>query len=820
MIDEKIRCYILSSAPETAAQTAAELQANGYNKPVYLIKTKNESNTADQLNSREPEKKHIITTKAPESTETLEKMYKHTSTPYILWFKKASSLKLASNALAKLIETAERTKAAIVYADHYDVKNGATEEHPLIDYTSGSVTDDFDFGSLLLISTKALGEYLASPAKEQYRYAGFYYFRLWASISAPIVHINEYLYEEIETDLRLSGQKQFDYVDPRNRKRQMEMEYAFSQYLIKINAFIPPYEEKRVDFSKEEFDTEASVIIPVRNRARTVKDAVESALSQKTNFPFNVIVVDNHSTDGTTEILNSLKKDKRLVHIIPRRTDLGIGGCWELAAKSKKCGRFAVQLDSDDLYADENTLQLIVNEFRRTNAAMVIGSYRMVNFKLETLPPGVIDHKEWTPENGRNNALRINGLGAPRAFYTPLLRKMGVPNTSYGEDYALGLAFSREYHIARIFDVVYLCRRWEGNSDAALSQEKINKNNVYKNSLRANEILQRQKLNRAWQHRATQRGTINFFNKQLGKWKEVAERFEKLNDVETKELPFGDTYIAAQFNPARIVSTGAKVDKRSISKRPCFLCEKNRPAQQISLPVYGTYNILVNPFPILPCHLVIASRFHKPQSIAGHYDTLVDLAKALKDFTVFYNGPTSGASAPDHLHFQAGLRGVMPIEKNWDTYSRKLKEIYNCKYHGKSGSIYGITNYACPALAIISESDAINKGLFQLLSLILKNVKGSAEFPLNVIAWNDNGKITSVIFLRKKLRPECYFAQGEEQLLVSPGAVDMCGLLITPRKEDFDKLTPEKAISILKEVTVSEQEFEEIAQQLSKIIIH
>ena len=296
-----------------------------------------------------------------------------------------------------------------------------------------------------------------------------------------------------------------------------------------------------------------------------------------------------------------------------------------------------MQLDSDDLYADENTLQLIVNEFRRTNAAMVIGSYRMVNFKLETLPPGVIDHKEWTPENGRNNALRINGLGAPRAFYTPLLRKMGVPNTSYGEDYALGLVFSREYYIARIFDVVYLCRRWEGNSDAALSQEKINKNNAYKNSLRANEILQRQKLNRAWQHRATQRGTINFFNKQLGKWKEVAERFEKLNDVETKELPFGDTYIAAQFNPARIVSTGAKVDKRSISKRPCFLCEKNRPAQQISLPVYGTYNILVNPFPILPCHLVIASRFHKPQSIAGHYDTLVDLAKALKDFTVFYN---------------------------------------------------------------------------------------------------------------------------------------------------------------------------------------
>lgn len=815
MMEEKIRCYVLSPSPEIMNGTANELRSNNYNGPVCRIIVKSPVTASD--NAATPTlHRQDISTAAPEATETLEKMARHTHTPYILWYKKASALKLAPNALATMLDTAEKTGAAIVYADHYDVKNGTREQHPLIDYTAGSVTDDFDFGSLLLIRTKALNDYLASPhTTTRYRYAGFYDFRLFTSRKNAIVRIGEYLYDEIETDLRLSGQKQFDYVDPRNRKRQIEMERAFTCYLKEIGAYIPPREAKRIDFTKEHFDVEASVIIPVRNRARSIKDAVESALSQKTDFPFNVIVVDNHSDDGTTEILTAMESDKRLVHIIPKRTDLGIGGCWELAAKSRKCGRFAVQLDSDDLYSDEHTLQTIVNKFRRTHAAMVIGSYRMVNFNLEALPPGVIDHREWTSDNGRNNALRINGLGAPRAFYTPLLRKTGVPNTSYGEDYALGLVFSRNYYISRIYDVVYLCRRWEGNSDAALSQEKTNRNNAYKNSLREQEIAQRRKLNHTRQQHAGLAATITFFDKQLSRWPEVSERFAALKGVEVKSLTLDNAAIAAQYNPARIVSTGAKVDKRSISKRPCFLCAKNRPAPQISLPVEGTFEILVNPYPILPHHLVIASRFHEPQSIGEHYGTLTSLAMRLNGFIVFYNGPTSGASAPDHMHFQAGNRNVVPLEKHWQVYSQGMKKLYAVENAPGNEGIFEITSYVCPAVAIMSRSIQESELYFTRLCNVLKQHSTSGtEYPMNVIAWNDNGVLTTIVFLRSKLRPECYFAEAGEQLLVSPGAVDMCGLLITPRKEDFDKLSAEKAAAILREVTISQEEISQIAQEL------
>ena len=307
------------------------------------------------------------------------------------------------------------------------------------------------------------------------------------------MHLNEYLYTEKETDTRASGVKQFDYVNPANRDVQIEMEQAATSHLTDIGAAIDPSGYITPDFDEQHFDVEASVVIPVRNRERTIIDAVKSALSQETDFDYNVIVVDNHSTDNTTALLSGVD-DPKLIHIIPGRTDLGIGGCWNLGVHHPLCGRFAVQLDSDDLYSSPSTLQTIVDKFRRERCAMVIGSYRMTNFQLETLPPGVIDHKEWTDTNGHNNALRINGLGAPRAFFTPLLRKIRVPNTSYGEDYALGLAFSREYRIGRIYDVLYLCRRWEGNSDAALSIEKQNQNNSYKDSLRTLEIRKRQAL--------------------------------------------------------------------------------------------------------------------------------------------------------------------------------------------------------------------------------------------------------------------------------------------------------------------------------------
>ena len=302
-----------------------------------------------------------------------------------------------------------------------------------------------------------------------------------------LVHANEYLYSEVEEDNRKSGEKQFDYVDPRNRDRQIEMEKACTQHLKEIGGYLEP-NFKDIDFNQGDFEVEASVIIPVRNRAATISAAIESVLKQQTSFKFNIIIIDNHSTDGTTEAIDAFKADERVVHLVPERNDLGIGGCWNYGVNDARCGKFAVQLDSDDLYKDEHTLQTIVNAFYEQKCAMVIGSYMMTDFDLNELPPGVIDHKEWTPDNGRNNALRINGLGAPRAFYTPVLRAIGLPNTSYGEDYAMGLNISRQYQIGRIYDVLYLCRRWGGNSDAALSIEKVNANNLYKDRIRTWEL--------------------------------------------------------------------------------------------------------------------------------------------------------------------------------------------------------------------------------------------------------------------------------------------------------------------------------------------
>ena len=310
-----------------------------------------------------------------------------------------------------------------------------------------------------------------------------------------IVHINEYLYTEIETDTRTSGEKQFDYVDPKNRAVQIEMEEICTEHLKRIGAWLAP-DFKDVTF-EQSFPVTATVVIPVFNRIRTVKDAVESALSQKCDFPFNVIVVDNHSSDGTTELLAQMAEaDSRLVHLIPERNDLCIGGCWNLAVHHELCGEFAVQLDSDDVYSGPDTLVRIFAAFREQKCAMVVGTYQMTDFQMNPIPPGVIDHKEWTADNGRNNALRINGLGAPRAFWTPLLRKLNLPNTSYGEDYALGLRISREYRIGRIYDVLYCCRRWEGNSDAALDIEKVNANNLYKDRIRTWELEARIALNR------------------------------------------------------------------------------------------------------------------------------------------------------------------------------------------------------------------------------------------------------------------------------------------------------------------------------------
>ena len=419
-------------------------------------------------------------------SETIRRIAAESNADYALVYTKTTTLELGYMALERLLQIAQDTEAGLVYADHYQVKGGELVKAPVIDYQKGSLRDDFDFGSVLFFDAAALKESVQRMT-ETYQHAGLYDLRLKLSQRYALVHANEYLYSEVEEDNRKSGEKQFDYVDPRNRDRQIEMEKACTQHLKEIGGYLEPH-FKDIDFNQGEFEVEASVIIPVRNRAATIGAAIESVLKQQTKFKFNLIVIDNHSTDGTTEAIDAFKADGRVVHLVPERTDLGIGGCWNYGVNSTHCGKFAVQLDSDDLYKDEHTLQTIVDAFYEQKCAMVIGSYMMTDFDLNELPPGVIDHKEWTPDNGRNNALRINGLGAPRAFYTPVLRAIGLPNTSYGEDYAMGLNISRHYQIGRIYDVLYLCRRWGGNSDAALSIEKVNANNLYKDRIRTWEL--------------------------------------------------------------------------------------------------------------------------------------------------------------------------------------------------------------------------------------------------------------------------------------------------------------------------------------------
>ena len=429
-------------------------------------------------------------------TELLKRMAAESEgADYLLVLTKETSVRLGQFALERLVGVAEATGAGMVYSDYMEVKEGKLSAHPVIDYQEGSLRDDFNFGPLVLYCAKAFRE-AVSEMTQVFSHAGFYYLRLKVSQKYEFVRVPEFLYTVDETDIRKSGQKLFDYVDPKNRQVQIEMEQAATEHLKNVGAWLKP-EFSEVKFAEKEFATKASVIIPVLNREKTIADAIQSVLDQKTNFPFNLLVVDNHSKDRTTEIIRSFsEKDGRVIHIIPERNDLGIGGCWNAAVHDPRCGMFAVQLDSDDIYKDENTLQIMVDAFYRENCAMVVGTYQLVNFKLEEIPPGIIDHREWTPDNGRNNALRINGLGAPRAFYTPVLREVKIPNVSYGEDYAVGLAISRQYRIGRVYENVYLCRRWDDNSDAALDIEKMNKHNLYKDRVRTIELKARQLKNK------------------------------------------------------------------------------------------------------------------------------------------------------------------------------------------------------------------------------------------------------------------------------------------------------------------------------------
>ena len=795
----------------------------------------------------------------PYQTSSLRQLADETATPYILLYTKQYELKLGYYALTRMLTVAEDTRATMVYADHrIQLPDGSVEAHPLIDYQLGSVRDDFAFGSLLLLRTEDVKEYFASEHLKEYEFAGLYDLRLYLARKKLPVHISEMLYTEIEDDTRLSGQKQFDYVDPRNRRRQIEMERACTRHLKAIGALLAPDEFDEIKFDEEEFPVEATVVIPVRNRVRTIEDAIRSVLKQETTFPFNLIVVDNHSDDGTSEVIDA--EGESVIHLIPSRDDLGIGGCWNLAVHHPQCGRFVVQLDSDDLYSGTDTLQRIVDAFREQKAAMVIGSYRMTNFQLETLPPGLIDHREWTPQNGRNNALRINGLGAPRAFYTPVLRKIQIPNTSYGEDYALGLMIGRRYRIGRIFDELYLCRRWEGNSDAALSTEKVNKNNLYKDQLRTTEIMARQALNAVWRKEASEDDVLRFFDDELAHWELAQKNYDSLEaNVQQRELAVGDIQLAAQFNPARIVSTAAKIDKQSIAARACFLCDENRPAEQHALMIRHHYQVLVNPYPILPRHFTIPTRRHKPQSIWEHFGTLRHLAWTMPNHIVFYNGPMCGASCPDHMHLQAGSRGIVPIERDWKLYETQLRKLYpltsdEAQQMQDAGNasqrcgLFLLTGYVCPVFVIRSFPEETDSLLCQRLYRALPIHEDETEPRMNLISWREAGdesrsdEIITLIFPRKKHRPDCYKTStdqtdGELQrivnklkagglpsltgknvddsLLVSPGALDMGGLLITPREEDFKKITPEWAASILQEVTMTEEELKPIIEEVT-----
>lgn len=428
------------------------------------------------------------------SSATMKKIADAAEADYTLLYTKYNHLVPGYFAIDRFVKIAEDTEAGMLYADHYSVSEGKRTASPVIDYQKGSLRDNFNFGSVLFFNTADLKK-AAAGIDRDYTAAGLYDLRLRLSRIAPIVHINEYLYSDVELDTRKSGEKIFDYVDPKNRGVQIEMEEACTAHLKAVGAYLEPVFDK-IEFDKGDFEYEASVIIPVRNRVHTIRDAIRSVLGQKTDFKFNLIVIDNHSTDGTTEAIDEFKDDERLIHIVPEREDLGIGGCWNAGAHHPKAGKFCVQLDSDDVYSDENTLAKMVQAFYDNNSGMVVGTYRLTDLNLNTIPPGVIDHREWTPENGRNNALRINGLGAPRAFYTPMLREIKVPNTSYGEDYALGLAFSRKNQIGRVYDVVYNCRRWEDNSDAALDINKMNANDLYKDRIRTWELEARIALNK------------------------------------------------------------------------------------------------------------------------------------------------------------------------------------------------------------------------------------------------------------------------------------------------------------------------------------
>ncbi len=736
--------------------------------------------------------------------------------------------------LKRLLAVARDTGAGMVYSDYAEKINGRFAGHPVNDYQPGSLRDDFSFGPFFILSGRAvlsaIEQYGALPADPD---LAFYDLRLRISLEHDLIHVPESLYT-VSAKERMPSKKpggkseaHFSYVAGENLLRQKKLEKIATRHLQRLGAWLPS--KPAANRQTEEILWKASVIIPVFNRRKTIAGAIKSALEQKTDFPFNILVVDNFSTDGTTKLLKDFAAlHPHVHHLVPSRRDLGIGGCWNEAINSPCCGRYAVQLDSDDLYVSPGTLQTMVDALRRGPCAMAVGSYTLVNERREKIPPGLIDHREWTVRNGHNNLLRVGGIGAPRAFDAAILRRIGFPNVSYGEDYAVALRLSREYRIGRVYQSIYLCRRWKDNTDAGLSVDKQNRNDFYKDRLRTLEIKARQQQNRRERFQTTSgsgktvpdkqpspansnqiaarfpgkgRKTLPalcraLVESQKKNWPAYATACRGLASAQTRKLSCGEYSVTLQYNAARAISSGAAVDAESIRKRPCFLCAENRPKEQSGILYSGDYQILCNPAPIFERHFTVAALAHLPQDIRSSLDAFLDLAHdAAPGYTLFYNGPACGASAPDHLHFQMIPSRALPF----------LNELERESFPIASSTVLHRPAKSFDRSVLLLKSDQaplLKEQITQLIATARKLLATQEEPLLNVFCTYGKRGWTIIVFLRQKHRPDAYFARGSRRIFVSPGAIDMAGVVITPRLADFERLTGNAIRSIYREVSL------------------
>lgn len=764
-------------------------------------------------------------------TKNISSYLNKISSRYLLVIDADKKIIIDRLSLQTLIKAAETDQAGMIYSDFILRDGSKLVERPLIDYQAGSIRDDFNFGHLFLFSCAAikssLQRYGSLPSDVD---AVLYDLRLRVSIDHKIIHVTEFLYivsAEKKQKVKKTGKKiesHFDYVAKENLLRQKELEKIATNHLKRIGAYLSPC-TKNTEKERDNLQWKASIVIPVLNRKKTIADALESALNQKTDFPFNIIVVDNHSTDGTTDILKKFTdKYPHVHHIIPERCDLGIGGCWNEAVFSPYCGRYVVQLDSDDLYSSPQTLQKIVNTLRRGNYAMVVGSYTIVDENLKKIPPGLIDHREWTSQNGHNNLLRVNGMGAPRAFDLSVIRPIGFPNVSYGEDYAVALRITREYKVGRIYENLYWCRRWKGNTDAGLSIEKKNRNDTYKDELRSMEIKERQNLNKKREdlenkifadysgrkQKSLKDLCLNLLKQQKKTWPRLAGACRDLASVQIRDLSGENYKVVLQYNPARAISSGAAVDAESIKLRPCFLCPDNLPPEQKGILYRNKYLILCNPAPIFKNHFTITVLIHEPQEIAFSLPSLLQLAADLSsEYAILYNGPACGASAPDHLHFQAVPKSGLP-------FFRELKKMLPVKEN--SSIRCGSWEFFDRSVILLESKNTkkLNEQFLSLMTASKKMLKINDEPMINIIGDYSGDHWRLAVFLRQKHRPDSYFAKDEKRIFISPGAVDMAGFVITTLLDNYNRLDYNAIREIYREVSLPVNVMNSIIKEIVK----